>query len=157
MFIWRAGVFAEKLRRYAPEYFPFWERMLEALDKRRQKDLVRTFEEIPIISIDYALMEKARGVWVAKGDFRWSDVGAWSSLYEVWARDGDGNASRGESFFLASKDCLVYNPKKITALVGVRDLIVVDAGDALLICHRNEDQKVKDIVEALKKKRPEYV
>jgi len=157
MFLWRADVFARKLRRYAPKFFSFWERMLDALEKKNRKGLRSVFEEIPGLSIDYALMEKAKGVVVCAGDFGWSDVGAWSSLYEVWAPDEAGNAAKGEKLVLDSQGCLVYAPGKLTALVGVKDLIVVDAGDALLICRKDLDQKVKDIVEILKKENKKYL
>jgi mannose-1-phosphate guanylyltransferase len=157
MFLWRADVFARKLWRFAPKFFPFWERMLDALEKKNRKGLRSVFEEIPALSIDYALMEKAKGVLVCAGDFGWSDVGAWSSLYEVWPPDEAGNAVKGEKLVLDSQGCLVYAPGKLTALVGVKDLIVVDAGDALLICRKDLDQKVKDIVEILKKENTKYL
>jgi mannose-1-phosphate guanylyltransferase len=96
-------------------------------------------------------MEKVDGVLVADGDFGWSDVGAWSTLFEIWPRDGNGNACRGEVLALGAKNCLVWNPGRLTALVGVRNIVVVEAGDALLICDAALDQKVKDIVDALKK------
>jgi mannose-1-phosphate guanylyltransferase len=157
MFLWRADTFARRLKRHAPAFHVFWERMLEALKKKDKKALLRIFKEIPALSIDYALMEKARGVLVTKGDFGWSDVGAWSSLFDIWPRDGAGNAVRGEAVALDSGNCLVHTPGKLTALIGVRDLVVVDAGDVLLICHRDLDQKVKDIVETLKKERKKYL
>jgi len=157
MFLWRADTFARKIQRHAPEFYPYWERMLEALTKKDNKALLRIFKEIPALSIDYALMEKARGVLVAKGDFGWSDVGAWSSLFDVWPCDEAGNAVRGETVALDSANCLVHNPGRFTALIGVKDLIVVDTGDALLICRKDLDQKVKDIVEVLKKGRPGYL
>ena len=102
-------------------------------------------------------MEKAKGVLVCAGDFGWSDVGAWSSLYEVWPPDEAGNAVKGEKLVLDSQGCLVYAPGKLTVLVGVKDLIVIDAGDALLICRKDLDQKVKDIVEILKKENKKYL
>ncbi|HEX2695491.1 MAG TPA: sugar phosphate nucleotidyltransferase, partial [Acidobacteriota bacterium] len=157
MFLWRADTFARKLKRHAPALHVFWERMLEALAKPDRRALERIFSEIPALSIDYALMEKARGLLVAKGDFGWSDVGAWSSLFDIWPRDGAGNAVRGETVALDSGNCLVHTPGKLTALIGVRDLVVVDTGDVLLICHRDLDQKVKDIVETLKKENKKYL
>ncbi len=157
MFLWRADVFARKLRRYAPEFFLFWERLLDALAKKNRRRLNSVFEKIPALSIDYALMENARGVVVCAGDFGWSDVGAWSSLYEVWPPDEAGNAVKGEKIALDAQGCLVYAPGKLTALVGVKDLIVIDAGDSLLICRKDLDQKVKDIVEILKSKNKKYL
>jgi len=97
------------------------------------------------------LMEKARGVLVEEGDFGWSDVGAWSSLFDIWPRDERGNALKGDAILLDSENCLVYNPGKLTALVGTKDLIVVETEDALLVCRKDLDQKVRDIVESLKK------
>ncbi len=151
MFVWRAEVFARMLEAFSPSFYPFWERMVGALKKRDRRALRDVFEKIPATSIDYALMEKARGVVVCEGDFGWSDVGAWSSLFEIWPTDKAGNAVRGESLALDSRGCLVYNPGRLTALVGVRDLVVIEAGDALLVCSSSQDQRVKEVVEALRK------
>ena len=151
MFLWRAGVFAEKLERYAPELVPAWAAIVAALRSGSAAKLRTAFRLVPATSIDYALMEKADGVLVADGDFGWSDVGAWSALAGIWPRDAAGNAARGDTLALDARDCLVWNPGRLTALVGVRDLIVVEAGDALLICDAAHDQKVKDVVEELKK------
>ena len=115
-------------------------------------DPATLFEEIPSISIDYALMEKAEGTLMSKGDFGWSDVGSWSSLLDIWPQDEKGNALKGESATLDARNCLVHNPHKFTALIGVQDLIVVDTEDTLLIAHKDQDQKVKNIIELLKQK-----
>jgi mannose-1-phosphate guanylyltransferase len=151
MFLWRAGVFAEKLERFAPDLEPAWTAIVAALRSGNPAKVKRAFSLAPALSIDYALMEKAGGVLVADGDFGWSDVGAWSTLAGIWPRDDAGNAAHGETLALDAKNCLVWNPGRLTALVGVHDLIVVEAGDALLICDAALDQKVKDVVEALKK------
>ncbi len=148
MFVWRADVFARQLERHAPEFYPFWERTREALRSGSAAALKRVFDEIPRLSIDYALMEKADSV-VCEGDFGWSDVGAWSSLFDVWKRDGSGNAIRGDGLALETEGTLCYSPDRFTALVGVRDLIVVDTKDALLICPRREDQRVREILDTL--------
>ncbi|MEN6559187.1 MAG: sugar phosphate nucleotidyltransferase [Acidobacteriota bacterium] len=153
MFLWRAGVFAEKLERFAPELVPAWKAMTAALRSGSRARLKAAFKLAPALSIDYALMEKAGGVLVADGDFGWSDVGSWSTLAEIWPRDPSGNAARGDVLALDSRDCLVWNPGRLTALVGVRDLVVIQAGDALLVCDAALDQKVKDVVEALKRKK----
>jgi len=153
MFVWRAGVFAEKIERFAPELAPAWAALVAALKARSAARLKAAFRLAPALSIDYALMEKAAGVLVADGDFGWSDVGAWSSLAEIWPRDKAGNAARGEVLALDAKDCLVWNPGRLTALIGVHDLIVVEAGDALLVCDAALDQRVRDVVETLKRKK----
>jgi len=152
MFIWKAKVFAQKLKHYAPMLYIYWEKILDAFNKNDIKKLEKIFDEIPSISIDYALMEKAKGVLICEGNFGWSDVGAWSSLSEIWQKDNQGNAIRTETITIDSKNCLVHNPSKLTALVGVKDLIVVDTDDALLICHKDQDQKVKEVYGQIKKK-----
>jgi mannose-1-phosphate guanylyltransferase len=153
MFLWRADVFAEKLGTCAPELQPAWTGILDALRSRNDKRLRAAFDLAPALSIDYALMEKAEGVLVADGDFGWSDVGAWSTLLDIWPRDRAGNACRGTTVALDSRGCLVWNPGRLTALVGVRNLIVVEAGDALLVCDAALDQKVRDVVDVLKKEK----
>jgi mannose-1-phosphate guanylyltransferase/mannose-6-phosphate isomerase len=151
MFLWRADVFAEKLESFTPELLPAWNGIVGALRSGNKNKLRAAFALAPALSIDYALMEKVEGVLVADGDFGWSDVGAWSTLLDIWPRDGNGNACRGEVLALGAKNCLVWNPGRMTALIGVRDIVVVEAGDALLICDAALDQKVKEVVDALKK------
>lgn len=151
MFLWRAEVLARKLEAFAPDLYVFWPRILDALRTGRHSALRTVFKDMPATSIDFGLMEKADGVLVAKGDFGWSDVGAWSSLAEVWPKDAAGNAFKGQGLAVDARGCLVYNPRRLTALVGVSDLVVVETDDALLICRKDQDQKVKDIVEVLRK------
>jgi mannose-1-phosphate guanylyltransferase len=153
MFVWRVDAFAEKLAKHAPEWRVFWDRLLEALRPGRpaRSKLAAIFDDMPATSIDYALMERAEGVLVEEGDFGWSDVGAWSSLAGIWGADDSGNSVRGESVILDSEGTVCYNPGKLTALVGVKDLVIVDSADALLICRKDQDQRVKEILEILGK------
>jgi len=152
MFIWRASVFARALERCAPDFFPFWKRMLDALEKKSKPALAKIFEEIPALSIDYALMEKAEGTLVCAGDFGWSDVGAWSAVGDLWPRDDQGNARRGDVVAVETRGNIVSNPGKLTALIGVDNLVVVQTGDVLLVCRKDRDQDVKKILELLAKK-----
>jgi mannose-1-phosphate guanylyltransferase len=151
MFLWRADVFAEKLEVFAPELLPAWIGIVGALRAGNRRKLQASFALVPALSVDYALMEKVEGVLMADGDFGWSDVGAWSTLFDIWPRDANGNACRGDVLALGAKNCLVWNPGRLTALIGVRDIIVVEAGDALLVCDAALDQRVKEIVDTLKK------
>ncbi len=148
MFIWRADSFEEKLCRFASDWAPFWNEMKNAYpDSEKVRHL---FEKMPATSIDYALMERASGVLMAEGNFGWSDVGSWSALFDVWPRDKNKNALRTEGMTLNASNNLVHNPGQFTALIGVQDLVVVNTGDALLICRKDQDQKVKEIVKRLK-------
>ncbi|NOR14374.1 MAG: hypothetical protein GQ544_01585, partial [Candidatus Aminicenantes bacterium] len=158
MFIWQARTFAQKLKEFAPEFYVHWQNILDAIQKGEIGRIAEVYPEMPATSIDYALMEKAQGVLMGDGSFGWSDVGAWSSLASFWEEDEKGNTIRGESLILDAEDNLVYNPNKLTALVGVKDLIVVETEDALLICPKDQDQRVKEIVAELKnKQKKEYL
>ena len=151
MFLWRASVFARALERFAPDFFPFWNRTIDALAGNSKAALAKIFEEIPALSIDYALMEKAGGTIVCAGDFGWSDVGAWSALGDLWPRDGRGNARRGEIVAVDAEGNIIHNPGKLTALIGVKDLVVVQTKDVLLVCRKDRDQDVKKILDVLNK------
>ncbi len=152
MFLWQAKTFAQKLELHSPSMYTYWLNILEALKEKDRDGISEIFAEIPSISIDYALMEKASGVRMCKGNFGWSDVGSWSALSEIWEKDDQANAHRGQHLSINSHNCIVYNPDKFTALVGVQDIVVVNTGDALLVCHKDSDQKVKELVDTLKKK-----
>ena len=153
MFIWRADVFARKLETRAPDFYPYWLRIRRALEKRDRGEVAAAFRETPATSIDYALMEKADGVLMNEGNFGWSDVGSWAALADIWPKTGDGHAVRGQAVFVDSRGCLVYSPDRLTAVVGLEDIIVVDTPDALLVCHKAADQKVRDVIGRLKKDR----
>ncbi len=157
MFVWRADVFARKLEESAPHFYPFWQRVLRALERKGRSGLAAVFREIPATSIDYALMEKAAGVLMVKGDFGWSDVGSWASLAGLWPRDAAGNALRGKAELVGSRDCLVHSPRRLAAVVGLSDVIIVDTEDALLVCSKKADQRVKEVIENLKKKGREEI
>lgn len=158
MFVWRADVFARKLERHVPELFDGWTRLLAALRTGSRAKAAAAFLALPATSIDYALMEKAQGVLAAEGDFGWSDVGAWSSLADLWPRDPDGNALKGESVILDARNNIAYNPGRLTALIGVEDLVIVNTKDALLVCRRDKDQSVKQVLDLLAKKgRTDYL
>jgi len=151
MFVWTPEVFAAELEAHAPDFHASWPKLLAALQKRNAAETARVFNSIPALSIDYALMEKAQAVLVCPSRFGWSDVGAWSSLLDVWKRDDRGNAAKGDTIAVDSEGCLVFNPDKLTAMVGVKDLIIVNTGDALLVCRKDRDQQVKDVIAALTK------
>ncbi|MDD8020219.1 MAG: sugar phosphate nucleotidyltransferase [Acidobacteriota bacterium] len=156
IFLWRVDVFEQSLRKYTPELFPAWLKILQALEKNDRQKLTKVFRELPAQSIDYALIEKVRGSLMARGDFGWSDLGSWSSLYQFVNRDENYNVFCSPLVSLDSKNCLVLNPGQLTALIGLEDVIVVNSRDALLVCRRESDQRVKELVEKLQKEKPEF-
>jgi mannose-1-phosphate guanylyltransferase len=111
--------------------------------------IAAVYRQLPKLSIDYALMEKSSRVAVVPARFPWSDVGSWPALVGFHKPDEAGNVTEGETILLDSSNCAVFGGKRLIAASGIRDLIVVDADDALLICHRDKAQDVKIIVERL--------
>jgi mannose-1-phosphate guanylyltransferase/mannose-6-phosphate isomerase-like protein (cupin superfamily) len=114
------------------------------------------FTRAPKKSIDYAVMEKTDRMAVVAGHFRWSDIGSWDALFEITAPDAAGNILQGEVVTLDSSDCVVHSPDRLTAVVGLRDLIVVNTSDAVMVMPRARAQDVRELVDKLKaEKRPE--
>ena len=152
MFFWRADVLLDQLRRHLPKTAT----ILAALPPFRSRlfpgRLAKDFPLCDNISIDYAVLEKAAQVrGIAAADFGWNDVGSWNAVYELMGRDGCGNVVANDSVCLEAHDNFVDARGKLVALLGVRDLIVVDTPDALLVATRDRAQQVGDIVKALEK------
>jgi mannose-1-phosphate guanylyltransferase len=152
MFIWKSSVILKEISRWLPELYSGLMKIDKALGSPEESATVsRVYKKLASISIDYGVMEKADNIFIIPGDFGWSDVGSWDALWEISPKDIKGNAalSGSKTIIEDSGDSLVYNPRKLTALVGVKDLIIVETKDALLICKKGRSQDVKKIVEKL--------
>ena len=148
MFVWTLEDFRAELARHAPGVLaPLDAWVAAGADPGK---LAEAYGQLPEVAIDVALMEKAEGVAVVPTRFRWSDVGSWPAALEFHEPDEDGNVVKGEAILLETQDSAFFGGKRLIAASGVRDLIVVDDEDALLICHRDKAQSVKKIVERLK-------
>jgi mannose-1-phosphate guanylyltransferase len=156
MFFWRPGVLLEALRRHLPRTATVLAALPHFGARKFAPELGRVFPLCENISIDFGVMEKADNVsGIAAADFGWSDVGSWNAVYELLPRDGCGNAVGPESICLDAHNNFVDARGKTVALVGVKDLIVVDTADALLVADRARAQQVGEVVKALEKQRRE--
>ncbi len=150
MFFWRAGVLLEELRRHLPRTATLLAALPPFSSRRFPAALRRAFPLCENISIDFAVLEKAGNVaGIPAADFGWSDVGSWNAVYELLPRDSHGNVIIHDSVSLDSRDNFVDARGKIVALLGVRDLIIVDTPDALLVAARDRAQSVGDILKQL--------
>ncbi len=104
----------------------------------------------PDISIDYAIMERAPKVAVVAASFDWSDIGSWKAMSDLDEADADGNRVRGQAIVVESENCYIQSDTRMVAAVGVKDLVIVDTGDAVLVSHRERAQQVKLVVERLR-------
>jgi mannose-1-phosphate guanylyltransferase/mannose-6-phosphate isomerase len=110
------------------------------------------FAEMPDISIDYALMEKSHRTVVVTLDITWSDVGSWDSVYECLEKDENQNVKIGNILDIDTQNCLIMGGKHLISTIGLKDLLVIETDDALFIGKKGESQRVKNLVEELKKR-----
>ena len=151
MFLFKASRYLAELERHAPAMLTACRAAFEGA--KRDTDFVRldkaAFAACPSDSIDYAVMEKTDAAMVLPVDIGWNDVGSWSALWEVSEQDGDGNAHHGDVISIDSRNSYAY-ARRMVALVGVDDLVVVETDDAVLVARKDRVQQVKDVVARLK-------
>jgi mannose-1-phosphate guanylyltransferase/mannose-6-phosphate isomerase len=160
-YYWNSGMFMFAADQYLAELAKFAPGIAEAAAKAvgtgyRDLDFCRldetAFSGCPSDSIDYAVMEHTGKAVVVPADIGWSDVGSWSALWEVQAKDANGNAQRGDVYLDGVKNSLVRAESRIVAVVGLEDIVVVETNDAVLVAHKNAVQRVKQVVDHLKSK-----
>ena len=151
MFCFTAGAFLAALEKHAPEIHRCASSCWDGIDPFRQPLEIpaELFAACPSVSIDYAVMEKADNCAVVSGVFGWSDIGSWKAISELYESDESGNRVLGKAVLVQSRDCFVQSDKRLVAVVGVNDLVVVDTGDAVLVAHREHAQDVKEVVHQL--------
>lgn len=153
MFIWRAEQALTEFARQRPDMHAQFRALAPTIDTSQYPEAVRqTWDAVERISIDYAVMEGAERVAVLPVDIGWSDIGSWGALFDVVALDEAGNGIRGQGqshIGIDTSNTLIY-ADKLVVTVGVSELVVVDTEDALLICHKDRTQDVKNIVAELK-------
>jgi mannose-1-phosphate guanylyltransferase len=145
MFVWSVPTVLREFNRHAPELAAFISQ-LRAL-KNFEKALRERFSNLPRISFDYAIMEKADRVLVVEVSFDWDDIGSWRAVANYFEKDKQGNAANCAITALDSSNNIVFEEDGTTiALLGVHDLIVVRTKDALLVCDRHEAEKIKNLI-----------
>ncbi|HVU33913.1 MAG TPA: sugar phosphate nucleotidyltransferase [Opitutaceae bacterium] len=148
IFVWRAGTFLTEADRNAPELATFV-RDFPRESSRVAGFIAERFPALPKISVDYAIMEKARPVETLLAEFDWDDVGLWTALPKHLPSDANGNATRGTVVTSDSANNIAFSNGRAIALVGVKDLVVVETADAVLVCHRDAVQEIKKLMPKL--------
>jgi len=151
MFVWSVAALEEAMRRHAPALLRILHRVTPvAGTPGLARELRKLYPGLPRISIDYALMEKTGDIIMAAGDFAWDDVGSWTALAKHVHRAEDGNFVIGQCRGTNSTGNIVVSRNRLTALIGVRDMVVVQSDRVTLICARDKAQDVKKLVEELR-------
>jgi len=153
IFIWKLSAIQEAFKKYLPDVNALFESSFEKLDTLQEQEVInKIYPECQNISIDYGILEKSENVFVYCSEFGWSDIGTWGSLYEHTSKDNNQNAVQGENVMLyESKNCLVNIPNdKLVVVRGLKDYIVVETDDTLLICPKRDEQEIRKIVNDVK-------
>jgi mannose-1-phosphate guanylyltransferase len=154
IFVWRVAAVLDELRRQQPQLHDAVRRIADDWDAPRRDDVLRQeYESIAKLSIDYAVMERAREVLVVQAPYRWDDVGSWLALERMNAQDADHNTILATHCGLKTKHCIIVgDAERLITTIGVENLVVVQDGDATLIADRRDEGTVKQLVDLLKKK-----
>ncbi len=153
MFIWRVDSILVEIERQMPELYTGLREIVGAWGTPDQTEtLARVWPTLPNETIDFGVMEHARDVVVIPVEIGWSDVGSWHALWEILPHDDDENVARGDVILIDVHGSLIHGNGRLIAAIGVDDLIIVDAGNALLVSSRERSQEVKKIVQELEKR-----
>ncbi|MBC8110570.1 MAG: mannose-1-phosphate guanylyltransferase [Verrucomicrobia bacterium] len=165
-YVWNAGIFIWNVQTIMKNFQQFQPEMDEIFADgqafyytAKESDYIsKAYTQCKNISIDFAVMEKAKEVFVVLSDFGWSDLGTWKSLYEVSPKDHSNNVIDGNVILYDTKDCIVKTPShRLVAINGLKGFIVAEYDNVLLICKKEDEQKVKDLVADAKNKGNEFV
>lgn len=156
MFIWKASLILQYFQRLLPDIYECLEELGAAMGTDREKQVLQqVYPCIPKISIDYGILERADRIIMLEGDFGWNDIGSLDALELLHPRDEQGNTVVGDCVLLDTADTICYSKSKLVVAAHVKDLMIVESGDAVLVCPKAKAQDVKRIVELLEKEHRE--
>ncbi|HEY2544955.1 MAG TPA: sugar phosphate nucleotidyltransferase [Candidatus Acidoferrum sp.] len=160
MFFWRVSTFLESLKNFLPKTYEALESLAESIGKKTYERRLRSiYPKLENISVDYAILENATRqegpprVFVIPANIGWSDIGSWAAVYELLAKESGDNVLAGPGLALDASGNFLYSPSKFVAAIGVRDLVVVETPDALLIVARDRAQDVAKLVKSLEERK----
>ena len=157
MFVWRVDAIMKEFKRQMPILFKHIKLIEDSIGTPRYEDTLSVnWNLIPKQTIDYGIMENAENVSVIPAEFGWRDIGSWSALKDALDQDENGNVVRGDHVSLDTHGSLIFGDKRLIATIGVKDMIIVDTEDAVLVCPLNMDQRVRDLVDKLRLEKQEY-
>jgi mannose-1-phosphate guanylyltransferase len=150
MFIWRLDRIMDEFARQMPEFYAQLSQVEKTLGTPEYESTIQhVWPRVAKQTIDYGIMEGARDVVVFPVSIGWSDIGSWASLLELLPKDAQGNINIGPTLQIDTHDSLVFGSRRLIATIGVEDMVIVDTEDALLICPKEREQDVREIVKRL--------
>lgn len=152
MFVWKASVILDYFRELLPKIYGCLDTIGQAMGTEKEYQVLHeVYGAIPQQSIDYGIMEKADKVLMLEGRFGWNDVGSLDALELLHAADGDGNVCFGRHIVMDTKDSICYSNGRMIVAVGVKDMMIVETDDIVMVCPKSRSQEVKKVVEELEK------
>ena len=145
MFVWRLDIILEELNKYVTSTMELLKPLAEIPNTQEQSFLEEHFDKCESISIDYAVMEKSDRVCCTPAQFGWNDIGSWTAVKDIMERKNDNYPVCKNLVQIDSSDNMVHAPQKNISLIGVKDLVIVEKGDNILICTGERAQEVKKL------------
>ncbi|KZL90039.1 mannose-1-phosphate guanylyltransferase [Clostridium magnum] len=150
MFVWRADAYLREMQKYLPKMYKNMMTIYQNLDTNQEEQTIKNeYELIDGISVDFGIMQKTRKAYVVKCEFLWDDIGTFTALGR-FLKDSAGNNVTGNVFLESSERCTIFGENKLIIAFGVKDLIIVESGDVILVLDKNKDQEIKYLVDLLK-------
>ena len=158
MFVWKASVILKYFKELLPDIYAHLVTIGEAMGTEWEKQVIQeVYPIIPKISVDYGIMERAKGVLMVEGDFGWNDVGSFDALEEIYQKDENGNVVLANGCLLDTNGCILYGDgDKLIATLGVENLIIAQTKDIILVCDKSKAQDIKRFPETLENSGKEY-
>lgn len=155
IFIWNANTILQAFKTHLSEISEIFEDGVSYLNTQHEDEFIaKAYSHCRNISIDYGIMEKADNVYVLLSDFGWSDLGTWNSLYSIGHKDENGNVIDGDVLIYDAKNNIIKTPKeRLVVVQGLEDYIVAEFDNVLMICKKEEEQRVKEFVSDVKNKK----
>ena len=151
IFVWKASTILKNFKEYLPEIYEGLQKIGESINTGKYEEVLKKeFPNLPSESIDYGIMEKAKNIYVIPGNFGWDDVGSWLSLERINKTNQDGNVISGNVISIKTKNSIIQGNEKLIATIGLEDIVIVDTEDVTLICHKDNTQEVKEVINNLK-------
>jgi mannose-1-phosphate guanylyltransferase len=148
MFVWKLSLVLELYQRFLPRIYS----ALKNVAAGGGQALAGAYEGLDSISVDYGIMERVDDALVIPGDFGWDDVGSWDTLGALFPADAQGNIVKANHIGLETGECVIYSADKFIATIGIHHTVIVEAGDAILVCAKDRAQDVKKIVDMLQER-----
>jgi mannose-1-phosphate guanylyltransferase len=157
-YLWNSGIYTfpiswlfEMIAKFTPDVHEKLVEIEESIGTAYQDEVIgRVYPEMRNISVDYAVMERAENMLVMPTDTYWNDMGTWTEVSETWETDQHSNSHHGEYISIDSNECIIYAHKKVVAIIGVQNVIIIDTPDGLLVCDKNRADDVKLIAQKIK-------